>query len=521
MLQALELENFKAFGKRAHIPLAPITLIFGENSAGKSSILHALYLLKQTMESRDTGPVLLPQADFGYVDLGNFQDMLFDHDLERMISIRLVTSLGDEDFSRLTKEGHQIAYLLTKEYNKIAIEFCFSRPSLEEGILLDEIGIYDGESSDCIALYEIVHESKGMSMSLDELQQPRPLNLARCKWLTQEPRFWEPSFKYNVEHKEGTIEFLKWRIQNLLSDKPDEEAAFFPDDSLYELKEWKEFLLSDYDLESYIAKMHKEEMNHDVSLGIHLFLPAINYSKSVLFGTSFSSSLALMISNRLQLILKQLFPMSPVRRLSKRSYNFRGTDPKDVGYEGDLLPHLLFRNTKLVGKTNYWFQKLNIGYELEIRTIGEDALENFEIRLIDTRRKKPVNVGLLDVGFGISQLLPFVVQSLVSEKRIISIEQPEVHIHPKLQADLGDLLVECIREPQQNQFIVETHSEHLILRLQRRIREGKIKPCDVSVIYISRRPDGAKVERLHLDEDGDFIDDWPDGFFPERLRELI
>ena len=75
-------------------------------------------------------------------------------------------------------------------------------------------------------------------------------------------------------------------------------------------------------------------------------------------------------------------------------------------------------------------------------------------------------------------------------------------------------------EPRQNQFIVETHSEHLILRLQRLIRKKQIKPEDVSVIYVSRGPEGAKAERLHLDEDGDFIDEWPNGFFLERLREL-
>ena len=59
MLHTLELENFKAFGQRARIPFAPITLIFGENSAGKSTILHALYLLKQTLESGDTVVPLL------------------------------------------------------------------------------------------------------------------------------------------------------------------------------------------------------------------------------------------------------------------------------------------------------------------------------------------------------------------------------------------------------------------------------------------------------------------------------
>ena len=118
--------------------------------------------------------------------------------------------------------------------------------------------------------------------------------------------------------------------------------------------------------------------------------------------------------------------------------------------------------------------------------MGTDSGDLFEVRLIDTRRKEPVSVALADVGFGVSQLLPFIVQSLVSEKQIISIEQPEVHVHPKLQADLGDLLAEAIKKPRQNRFIVETHSEHPILRLQRLIYEKKIKPEDVSVIYVSR-----------------------------------
>ena len=89
MLHSLELENFKAFGERACIPFAPITLIFGENSAGKSTILQALNLLKQTRESRETGALLLPRAENGIVDLGSFKELLFDHDLERTLSIRV------------------------------------------------------------------------------------------------------------------------------------------------------------------------------------------------------------------------------------------------------------------------------------------------------------------------------------------------------------------------------------------------------------------------------------------------
>src|SRR3954447_23414998 len=99
MLRSIQLENFKAFGQRTLIPLAPITLIFGQNSSGKSSILQSLNLLKQTRESRDVEALLLPRTDNGFVDLGSFQELLFDHQLERMLHIRLDTS-WESDYER-------------------------------------------------------------------------------------------------------------------------------------------------------------------------------------------------------------------------------------------------------------------------------------------------------------------------------------------------------------------------------------------------------------------------------------
>jgi predicted ATPase len=152
--------------------------------------------------------------------------------------------------------------------------------------------------------------------------------------------------------------------------------------------------------------------------------------------------------------------------------------------------------------------------------LGKKDGDLFEVRLIDTRRNHKVEVCLSDVGFGVSQILPLIVQSLSSTNRTITIEQPEVHIHPGLQADLGNLLAEAIKEPRKNQFIIETHSEHLILRLQRLVRVGRLNPNDISVIYARRGSEGSIIDHLMLDEDGNFIDDWPEGFFPERLNEL-
>ena len=135
-----------------------------------------------------------------------------------------------------------------------------------------------------------------------------------------------------------------------------------------------------------------------------------------------------------------------------------------------------------------------------------------------------------DVGTGISQLLPVVVLALDSQKSLLAIEQPELHLHPALQTELGDLFVEsaCNRG---NTLLVETHSEHLILRLLRRIRETAegelpegappLHPDQLSVIYVEQTERGVQLSQLRIDETGEFIDRWPKGFFEERADEIL
>jgi len=511
MLHALELENFKAFGKRARIPFAPITLIFGENSAGKSTILQALNLLKQTQESRDTGALLLPRTENGIVDLGSFQEMLFDHDLKRTLSIRVETTMKSMARIHDVDSGRTIRLPFGK--NRIDIEFSFKRPSLEKEVLLHQIDIYVGESANRIASFQPLNikeqwERDFVSTSLT----------VACIWLTKESEYWKPEFEWCKENKEEILSLFKKRLRDLEHPNNDSEGE--------RIKEAIEFFSLDFDLETYISKRSEHEMNAAIDMtgflpsGISTRSPSLLRPQSNDTEIFDVAQLVWTASTALEQILKALFPISPFRKPPERWYIFRGTSPSHVGYQGDLLPDLLLRRPELVNETNEWLEKLNIGHKLTVKAMGADSGDLFEVRLIDTRRKEHISVALPDVGFGVSQLLPFIVQSLVSEKRIISIEQPEVHVHPKLQADLGDLLAEAIKEPRQNRFIIETHSEHLILRLQRLVRKKEIKPEDVSVIYVSRGPEGAKAERLHLDEDGDFIDEWPNGFFTERLREL-
>ncbi len=539
MLHALELENFKAFGKRARIPFAPITLIFGENSAGKSTILQALYLLKQTLERREAGALLLSRTENGIVDLGSFPEMIFDHDLEQMLSIRVEAKVDD-------------TFQLPYEGGKIAIEPRFKRTSHDEEVILDQVSIYDGKSPKCLVKFrpvDITEAPEGFERGMDMHHtqfglRPSQLTTIKCVGLTEEADYWKPEFEWFKKNKKKILRELeesKLGLEGYLKHQTDAEDNNKQRPSDGELRETNkrvriyidslrsdlEFFSSDFDLKTYILKRHKEEM--ETFLGIRVFHQVViaaqvqNHGRGRfrLFDKMFDAAqLARTAGGVLEQTLGALFPISPFRIPPERLYTFRGTTPQNVGYRGDLLSDLLFRRPELVEEANEWLKRLEIDYELEVKPVGANSGDLFQVRLIDTRRKERVSVSLLDVGFGISQLLPFIVQSLVSEKQIISIEQPEVHVHPKLQADLGDLLAEAIKEPRQNRFIIETHSEHLILRLQRLVRKQQLKPEDVSVIYVSRRPEGAKAERLHLDEDGDFIDEWPNGFFLERLREL-
>jgi hypothetical protein len=152
-----------------------------------------------------------------------------------------------------------------------------------------------------------------------------------------------------------------------------------------------------------------------------------------------------------------------------------------------------------------------------------------ELVLLDRRTETIVTHR--DVGIGISQVLPVLVSAYASQIRILAMEQPEIHLHPALQAELGDVFITSALGEQKNTFILETHSEHLILRIMRRLRESyagklpshlpQIKPEDVSVLYVEPARGGSVVREMSLNERGELVKAWPGGFFEEGLREVL
>jgi predicted ATPase len=228
----------------------------------------------------------------------------------------------------------------------------------------------------------------------------------------------------------------------------------------------------------------------------------------------------------------RLLYLGPLRIAPSRTYLATGTQPSDVGARGEYTIEALLASADRSGarmggglddqyelgassKVAEWLKALGVLDAFEIEPIAPDR-HVFEVRV----RTSPEQswVVLPDVGFGVSQVLPVLALcAYAAPGSTIILEQPELHLHPSVQAGLADVLIETATQ-RGVQIILESHSEHLLLRLQRRIAEGTVSNDDVAM-YFCRLENGASVaDKLDVDEWGG-IRNWPDDFFGDSFGE--
>jgi len=597
MITKLSIENFKGIRERVEIEVRPITLLFGPNSAGKSSILHALHYAAEIFERRNAN------ADFTvtggeFVDLGGFANLVHGHDLNRTVWLRFDMS-DEDDFVERNFDSHdldainEILHIEEDMGSTANTIFNESDISVEIGVRWSELrgepyvaeyrvyGLGDPWSrrvSDKNAERELViavsADPSSKRVHVSQLNSMHPSFLPPCEWEDREededgnlPNIGPPH--ENPDEPVLSLALQKCRHCFLSLDSESQDASSAPlllitgqDEAIPRPGEPFKFALRDKD-----EIVTAEEGTDDWSEQQQLY----EVAKEV------SEELSLVLTAPLELIeqyLRKFRYLGPIREVPPR--NFMPSKSTDVTSASGRARwasgmgswELLAGDAALTDRVNEWLdQQLKTGYSLEIKNFKElDLSDPLLVQLLTGRafdetegsrlslEQLPTGSRLVlrpidseidlepaDLGIGISQVVPVIVTALVGESGIQMIEQPELHLHPRLQAELGDLFVDAIQPPSRMEgdedqypydyrnweenhpcFLLETHSEHLILRLLRRIREtenGKapancqLRTNDLAIYYLNQEDGCTRVRQIDVDVKGEFIQPWPDDFF--------
>ena len=537
MLTKLKINNFKPFGEIAGVRLAPITLVFGPNSAGKSSIIQSLLMLSQTINggNRESGRAKNDLITRGaFIDLGNFKSLIHRHDLSKQLTLEYeFDQLSRNTMNRSTyQEFNQAArHLIDNVSPSIFLKFGALELSATNAIAqlvafgFKIRGKYETETSfefEKLGQNSVSEFEKNFSSTNPKMDSSDDDINLRSDGVFKLTDSYIPAFGETL--LDGIPGYVRRELERSNPPESTESPLGKILESLITLRAggrgrnpWGSTILP--------STIRRNEGNAD-DIILNIFSQIlIKYDASL--RDEFSS----------------LSYLGPLRTHPARYYVMDGVSGNTVGAAGEFTVQQLFHDsqvnkskTTLIDRLNHYCVEFDIPYKFDISSVNNEITGDLIVLSLTDLRTNVV-VAPSDVGFGVGQLLPILIEGILIKQagrgfrrraaRIVCVEQPEIHLHPRLQAKMADFFIDTAvhRKGEKStgaQWILETHSEALMLRLQRRIREKKISSQDVCVLYVeSCGGDGSTIKELRLDEDGEFIDLWPDGFFVESLVDVM
>ena len=231
-----------------------------------------------------------------------------------------------------------------------------------------------------------------------------------------------------------------------------------------------------------------------------------------------------------EVALDRLHYLGPLREPPRRDYLWARSRPTDVGEKGERTIDAIIAAQDAGEKQNlawhgrlkpfpeiiaHWLRELDLINEFRVVEIAPGS-NRWQVKV--RTRADGTEAMLTDVGFGVSQVLPVITLLHYAQKgSTVILEQPEIHLHPLAQAGLADVIVHAATH-RGVQVILESHSEHLLLRLQRRIAEERIEAEDVALYFCDARDGASGIRPLELDTFGN-IKNWPDKFMGDAFTE--
>ncbi len=597
-LTAFHVANFKAIASAQRVPVRPITLIYGANSAGKSSVLHALALTHHAIE---TGDLDIHGTRIGgeSIDLGGFRQYVHRRERDREVELRF-----ELDPRRLSGRMAELLRSARQTTVELSIGERIARgkrrldPDRGSRIRVGRLAV-DVNGTPLLSM----SAREGGILRLDRLDHGHPIFRELLRRILV--------LATTTQHiRQEDFVTLAKEIDALVPNIIAESSRLFPriEEEVDKQKSERE----SWDALVPIRRGHRQE---DIASAARLVVPRM--LRDIVGG----------LGSAIEDAIKRLRYLGPLRSYPPRHLAFsQHHDPNwfaGGGYAWDVVR----RNEDVRRRVNTWLgdpERLQTPYELvvrelipsnlvaaelplrlskefhdllvlvladlaegelpEVQLLAEDFADRLELarnddaphseyteitdlgpfpeiqelvasridtdnlsrrwsqKLVESQQESLRDLLLIDqrtniavshrdVGIGVSQVLPVLVAAYASKNNLLAIEQPEIHLHPALQAELGDVFLGSALGANGNTFLIETHSEHLILRILRRIRETTdgelpegvptVRPEQVAVLYVQPRSRGVEILPIPITPDGEFDRAWPNGFFAERAEELF
>jgi len=465
----ISINNFKSIGSLANYEMRPLTILSGTNSSGKSSFIQLLLLLKQTLEAASTKQPLSIEGKF--YNANNFLDLVKGKQPSTKVEVKF--SITKEEFASF---GELIQKSIFDYFPSYVCDFriCYS-------FIANEIKIVEFEVS-----YLTVIKKEFLLIKYND----------KNKLVIDTNN--EYFLKYDNQKEEGSNSQLQSLEVNYVAFIPKsiEETIRKFDPEILD-KEGNPSTIDEKSLMNINVDSVKSFLENYFS-GLYYIGPLRNEPQDSYINNIGANWVGIKGENTAQILEK---------------YKDEFIECNTPILDGNLIKFKVEKIT-LIEATIIWMCKI---FKLGKRLYTKELSENYSIFL---ENENGIETTIKHVGFGISQILPIITQGLLMKNgETLILEQPEIHLHPKIQSSLFDFLYSLVL--QGKKIIVETHSDHLITRLRRRVAEDASSSLQamVNLTFIESVGDGLTFNKMKLDDTGVY-DIFPEDFIDNPEKEL-
>jgi hypothetical protein len=524
-LLSYSMKNVRSFTNATKIPVRPITLIVGANSTGKSTILRLLPLLRQSVETKTRGPLLW----YGpYVDMGSYGDIQpkfrSENDVVLGFQIRLL---------KAPSPPWRTTSLINDDIDVgIEVGLCHDKASERTYVHLLNVSI---ESNTVSARFS--PEGRIVSYALNDnalplsgvsLQISQDGHLFGLNFIDEDAKRpnklppWRMIWPYN--NKFFLDDALLGHIESLFHGRSEDDTrrSFLTRFAISSLDSLRKRLSGTKTASDFTNKrIVYISSNDDWVCKLQGLLLADRFPYLI---NQLDSSLALLFKN--------ITYMGPIRATASRYYRQQDLATDEVDAQGGNMAMFLANLSEDDREAFSRWCKESMGFSVSVLPTTSHVSVLIEDSAADSKHN------IADMGFGYSQILPLLTTMWAAQRKysvgkstvsdftysrysqvnqtILLVEQPELHLHPKMQANLADLYCNIVAQSaighNDISFVIETHSETIINRVGKLIHEKRIKPTDVAVLIVEKDAGSSSLTTASFDEDG-YLVDWPYGFF--------